>query len=88
MDLGRGGGICRFGKAHKKVRHDDILQTVKIAPPLTIPLEALEERLALLSQAADEAVAALPAAEIRERASSTETMAKYSARLAATTGKG
>lgn len=34
-------------------------QTVKIAPPLTIPREALEEGLAVLGQATDEAVAAL-----------------------------
>lgn len=34
-------------------------QTVKIAPPLTIPREALEEGLAVLSEATDEAVAAL-----------------------------
>ena len=34
-------------------------QTVKIAPPLTIPRAALEEGLAVLSEAADEAVAAL-----------------------------
>jgi 4-aminobutyrate aminotransferase/(S)-3-amino-2-methylpropionate transaminase len=33
-------------------------QTVKIAPPLTITLEALEEGLAVLSEAVDEAVAA------------------------------
>jgi 4-aminobutyrate aminotransferase-like enzyme len=32
-------------------------QTVKISPPLTIPLEALEEGLAVLSEAVDEAVA-------------------------------
>jgi len=32
-------------------------QTVKIAPPLTIPLEALQEGLAVLSEAVDEAVA-------------------------------
>ncbi len=31
-------------------------QTVKIAPPLTIPLEALAEGLAVLSEAVDEAV--------------------------------
>jgi 4-aminobutyrate aminotransferase-like enzyme len=34
-------------------------QTVKIAPPLTIPREALEEGLAVLSEATDEAVADL-----------------------------
>src|SRR3954471_14942371 len=34
-------------------------QTVKIAPPLTIPLEALQEGLGVLAQATDEAVAAL-----------------------------
>ena len=34
-------------------------QTVKIAPPLTIPREALEEGLAVLTEAVDEAVAAL-----------------------------
>jgi 4-aminobutyrate aminotransferase-like enzyme len=34
-------------------------QTVKIAPPLTIPREALEEGLAVLAQATDEAVAEL-----------------------------
>jgi 4-aminobutyrate aminotransferase-like enzyme len=34
-------------------------QTVKIAPPLTIPRAALEEGLAVLGEAADEAVAAL-----------------------------
>jgi 4-aminobutyrate aminotransferase-like enzyme len=33
-------------------------QTVKIAPPLTIPREALEEGLAVLAEATDEAVAA------------------------------
>lgn len=33
-------------------------QTVKISPPLTIPREALEEGLTVLSQAVDEAVAA------------------------------
>jgi 4-aminobutyrate aminotransferase-like enzyme len=32
--------------------------TVKIAPPLTIPRDALEEGLAVLSEATDEAVAA------------------------------
>ena len=36
-------------------------QTVKIAPPLTIPREALEEGLAVLSESTDEAVAALQA---------------------------
>jgi 4-aminobutyrate aminotransferase/(S)-3-amino-2-methylpropionate transaminase len=35
-------------------------QTVKIAPPLTIPREALEEGLAVLSEATDEAVAVIP----------------------------
>ena len=34
-------------------------QTVKIAPPLTIPLDALQEGLAVLTEATDEAVAAL-----------------------------
>ncbi len=34
-------------------------QTVKIAPPLTIPCEALEEGLSVLSEATDEAVAEL-----------------------------
>jgi 4-aminobutyrate aminotransferase-like enzyme len=34
-------------------------QTVKIAPPLTIPQDALEEGLAVLAEATDEAVAAL-----------------------------
>lgn len=34
-------------------------QTVKIAPPLTIPQEAMEEGLAVLSEATDEAVAAM-----------------------------
>jgi 4-aminobutyrate aminotransferase-like enzyme len=34
-------------------------QTVKISPPLTIPLEALEEGLAVLAQATDDAVAEL-----------------------------
>jgi len=34
-------------------------QTVKIAPPLTIPRDALEEGLAVLAEATDEAVAAL-----------------------------
>jgi 4-aminobutyrate aminotransferase-like enzyme len=33
-------------------------QTVKIAPPLTIPRDALEESLAVLAEATDEAVAA------------------------------
>ncbi len=33
-------------------------QTVKVAPPLTIPLDALEEGLAVLSEATDEAIAA------------------------------
>lgn len=35
-------------------------QTVKIAPPLTIPREALEEGIAVLTEAVDEAIAALP----------------------------
>ena len=34
-------------------------QTAKIAPPLTIPRAALEEGLAVLGEATDEAVAAL-----------------------------
>ena len=34
-------------------------QTVKIAPPLTIPRDALEEGIAVLAEATDEAVAAL-----------------------------
>jgi 4-aminobutyrate aminotransferase-like enzyme len=34
-------------------------QTVKISPPLTIPLEALEEGLVVLAQATDDAVAEL-----------------------------
>jgi len=34
-------------------------QTVKIAPPLTIPKDALDEGLAVLSEATDEAVAAM-----------------------------
>jgi len=33
-------------------------QTVKIAPPLTIPLEAMQEALAVFAEATDEAVAA------------------------------
>jgi hypothetical protein len=33
-------------------------QTVKIAPPLTIPRDALEEGLAVLGEATDEAAAA------------------------------
>jgi 4-aminobutyrate aminotransferase/(S)-3-amino-2-methylpropionate transaminase len=37
-------------------------QTVKIAPPLTIPMDALQEGLAVLTEATTEAVAALPAA--------------------------
>ena len=36
-------------------------QTVKISPPLTIPLDALEEGLAVLSEAVDEAVKTLKA---------------------------
>lgn len=36
-------------------------QTVKIAPPLTIPRDALEEGLAVLTEATAEAVAAVPA---------------------------
>jgi 4-aminobutyrate aminotransferase/(S)-3-amino-2-methylpropionate transaminase len=39
-------------------------QTVKIAPPLTIPRAALEEGLAVLAEATDEAVAALRPAEL------------------------
>ena len=76
MDLGRCGGINEFVKAHNRGRHDDILQTVNTAPPLTIP------------QATDEAIVALPETEIREPASRRQTMAKYAARLAALTGKG
>jgi len=38
-------------------------QTVKITPPLSIPREALEEGLAVLSQATDDAVAELAAAK-------------------------
>ncbi len=38
-------------------------QTVKIAPPLTIPREALEEGIAVLSEAVDEAVAARTASQ-------------------------
>jgi 4-aminobutyrate aminotransferase / (S)-3-amino-2-methylpropionate transaminase / 5-aminovalerate transaminase len=34
-------------------------QTVKIAPPLTIPIDALQEGLAVLAEATDEAVASL-----------------------------
>src|SRR5512137_2788281 len=34
-------------------------QTVKIAPPLTIPRDAMEEAVAVLSEATDEAIAAL-----------------------------
>jgi 4-aminobutyrate aminotransferase-like enzyme len=34
-------------------------QTVKIAPPLTIPLDALQEGIAVLAEATDEAIAAL-----------------------------
>ena len=34
-------------------------QTVKIAPPLTIPLDALQDGLAVLAEATDEAIAAL-----------------------------
>lgn len=37
-------------------------QTVKIAPPLTIPRDALEESLAVLNEAVDEAVAEMPEA--------------------------
>ena len=39
-------------------------QTVKIAPPLTIPQAALEEGLAVLAEATEEAVAALPSAQL------------------------
>jgi hypothetical protein len=38
-------------------------QTVKIAPPLTIPRDALEEGLAVLGEATDEAVAAVSPAD-------------------------
>jgi 4-aminobutyrate aminotransferase/diaminobutyrate-pyruvate transaminase/4-aminobutyrate aminotransferase/(S)-3-amino-2-methylpropionate transaminase len=38
-------------------------QTVKISPPLTIPRDALEEGIAVLSEASDEAVAALSQAQ-------------------------
>lgn len=41
-------------------------QTVKIGPPLTIPREALEEGLAVLSEATDEAVAASTSANLVE----------------------
>jgi acetylornithine/succinyldiaminopimelate/putrescine aminotransferase len=34
-------------------------QTVKIAPPLTVPRDALEEALGVLAEATDEAVAFL-----------------------------
>lgn len=40
-------------------------QTVKIAPPLTIPRDALEEGIAVLGEATREAVAAFPASEVR-----------------------
>lgn len=45
-------------------------QTVKIAPPLTIPRDAMEEALTVLAEATDEAVAAQakPAAPARELA--------------------
>jgi 4-aminobutyrate aminotransferase-like enzyme len=47
-------------------------QTVKIAPPLTITQDALEEGIAVLGEATDEAVAALaPAAAQTERAPAT-----------------
>lgn len=36
-------------------------QTVKISPPLTIPLDALQESIQVLSDATDAAIAALPA---------------------------
>jgi 4-aminobutyrate aminotransferase / (S)-3-amino-2-methylpropionate transaminase / 5-aminovalerate transaminase len=42
-------------------------QTVKIAPALTIPREALEEGLAVLAEATDEAVAALPGTKGKAR---------------------
>jgi 4-aminobutyrate aminotransferase / (S)-3-amino-2-methylpropionate transaminase / 5-aminovalerate transaminase len=42
-------------------------QTVKVGPPLTIPREALEEGLGVLSEATDEAVAALHGAGQRTR---------------------
>jgi 4-aminobutyrate aminotransferase/(S)-3-amino-2-methylpropionate transaminase len=42
-------------------------QTVKIAPPLTINEEAVREGLAVLSEAVDEAVAALKQPAKRER---------------------
>jgi len=41
-------------------------QTVKIGPPLTIPREALEEGLAVLSEAVDEAVAASASANSKD----------------------
>lgn len=41
-------------------------QTVKIAPPLTMPLEALQEGLVVLAAATDEAVAALNSSPRRE----------------------
>jgi 4-aminobutyrate aminotransferase / (S)-3-amino-2-methylpropionate transaminase / 5-aminovalerate transaminase len=37
-------------------------QTVKISPPLTVPLDALQEALNVLAEATDEAVAAQNAA--------------------------
>ncbi len=50
-------------------------QTVKISPPLTIPRDALEEGLAVLSEAVDEAVeAAYPA---RKRAGHVELAASH-----------
>lgn len=48
-------------------------QTVKISPPLTIPHEALEEGLAVLSAATDEAVAALKASDAKPAATAAAT---------------
>jgi hypothetical protein len=76
MDLRQWGGISRFGHVQNSEYHSDMLQTVRIAPALAMPHDALEAAIAVLSHAA-----AIPQ-------SSSHTKAKHSPPCAALASKG
>ena len=88
MDLRRRSGISRSGHMQNSEHHYDRLQAVRSAPPLAIPRDALEAGQAGLSQASDEAMTALPAAELHRRVSHAPAKARHSAPRSAFAGRG
>jgi hypothetical protein len=78
MDLRQWGGISRLGHVQNSEHYNDMLQTVRLAPPRAIPRDALEAGLAVQS----------PSAEIHQPASHAQAKAKHLVPHAALAGKG